>query len=241
MWYNRGTVNEPGSRTSLGPEHIEAVLDCLPGAVWTISRDFTITSFNRAAERITGFRRADVLGQRCYDVFRSPACKTTSDCPMMLALHTGCATSTRRFTIRNRRNEETPVFLSFSPLRDLRGEIVGGVETIQELTPASDSAKRIFAVRSLPTNRPEPTWPLKAAAMPPTEETEPGQSWSGRRPSKEPAGLPILDATERRAIEDVLHRSDWNRTTAARKLGISRITLWRKMRKLGIDPQRPSE
>ena len=233
MWYNARTVNETGSRTFLGPEHVEAVLDCLPGAIWTISRDFTITSFNRAAERITGFRRAEVLGRCCHDVFRSPACKTAGDCPMTRALHTGCATSTRRFTIRNHRNEETPVLLSFCPLRDLRGEIVGGVETIQEFTPASDS--------SLHARRPEPTWPLKAAAMPPTptDETEPGQPWPGREPSGEPADLPILDATERRAIEDVLRKSDWNRTTAARKLGISRITLWRKMRKLDIRPPQP--
>jgi len=36
----------------------------------------------------------------------------------------------------------------------------------------------------------------------------------------------------------VLQRTGWNRTVASRELGISRITLWRKMRRLGIRPMR---
>jgi PAS domain S-box-containing protein len=46
--------------------------------------------------------------------------------------------------------------------------------------------------------------------------------------------LTLLDVSERRTIEDVLRRHQWNRTTACQELGLSRTTLWRKMRKLGI-------
>jgi len=49
--------------------------------------------------------------------------------------------------------------------------------------------------------------------------------------------LPILDAWERRGIESVLRRHEGNVSAACRELGISRITLWRKMRKLGISRQ----
>jgi PAS domain S-box-containing protein len=44
-----------------------------------------------------------------------------------------------------------------------------------------------------------------------------------------------LEESERRTIACVLRRHQFNRTTACRELGLSRTTLWRKMRKLGID------
>ncbi|GJM44879.1 MAG: sigma-54-dependent Fis family transcriptional regulator [Gemmatimonadota bacterium] len=43
---------------------------------------------------------------------------------------------------------------------------------------------------------------------------------------------------ERERVLDALERSGWNRTRASRLMGIDRSTLWRRMRKLGIDPDR---
>ena len=42
----------------------------------------------------------------------------------------------------------------------------------------------------------------------------------------------------REAVQDALERTGWNRTEAARLLGVDRSTLWRRMKKLGIEPGR---
>ncbi|MGQ9860109.1 MAG: helix-turn-helix domain-containing protein, partial [Thermodesulfobacteriota bacterium] len=43
-----------------------------------------------------------------------------------------------------------------------------------------------------------------------------------------------LESSEARTIQSALKRHQGNRTLAARDLGLSRTTLWRKMRRLGL-------
>ena len=57
---------------------------------------------------------------------------------------------------------------------------------------------------------------------------------TARRLPRAVDGRSILAASERQAIETVLDRFSGNKVATSRELGISRSTLWRKMRKLGI-------
>lgn len=58
---------------------------------------------------------------------------------------------------------------------------------------------------------------------------------SSRDPDADGAGRSsILYDAERRAIEEVLTRHGWNKAAASRELGMSRTTLWRKIKRLGI-------
>jgi PAS domain S-box-containing protein len=54
----------------------DIILDSIVDGVFTVDREWKITSFNRAAEKITGITRAEALGQRCCDVFRASICET---------------------------------------------------------------------------------------------------------------------------------------------------------------------
>ena len=44
-----------------------------------------------------------------------------------------------------------------------------------------------------------------------------------------------LDELEARFIVEALRRNDWNRLATARDLGIHKTTLWRKIKRLGIE------
>ena len=44
-----------------------------------------------------------------------------------------------------------------------------------------------------------------------------------------------LSALEERLLREVLERSEWRMQEAADRLCISRVTLWRKMKELGIE------
>jgi transcriptional regulator of acetoin/glycerol metabolism len=44
-----------------------------------------------------------------------------------------------------------------------------------------------------------------------------------------PIGDPVGEQTEKQRILAALDRNRWNREKAARELGLSRVTLWRRM------------
>jgi transcriptional regulator of acetoin/glycerol metabolism len=51
---------------------------------------------------------------------------------------------------------------------------------------------------------------------------------------KQPAAALPLESAEIQAIRSTLQKNDFNRNLTAKELGISRNTLWRKMKKHGI-------
>ena len=55
-----------------------------------------------------------------------------------------------------------------------------------------------------------------------------------KRQSHDVSKVVLFDSAERDVIRAVLKRNQGNRTKAARELGISRQTLWRKMNRLGL-------
>jgi two-component system response regulator HydG len=65
------------------------------------------------------------------------------------------------------------------------------------------------------------------------------QASAGRSASAEPTEPASLEEVERRHIEIVLRATRWNKALAARKLGIDRATLYRKLMRLGLtEPRR---
>jgi PAS domain S-box-containing protein len=47
------------------------ILESISDGVFTVDENWKITSFNRAAERITGVSRKNAIGQNCFEVFKS--------------------------------------------------------------------------------------------------------------------------------------------------------------------------
>jgi len=110
----------------------EVILDSIADGVFTVDEHWNITSFNRAAEKITGVSRAEAIGKKCFDVFQANICQ--SNCALRDTMRGGRHWVDRRINILNRSGEQVPVSISTSVLRDKRGQAVGGVETFRDLS-----------------------------------------------------------------------------------------------------------
>ena len=108
------------------------ILDSIADGVFTVDRNWNITSFNRAAEEITGWSRDDAMGLSCSDIFHSSICG--KNCAIAESLYKGTPVANRSITIRNSKGEKVPISISAAPLTDHEGNIIGGVETFRDLT-----------------------------------------------------------------------------------------------------------
>jgi PAS domain S-box-containing protein len=110
----------------------EAILESISDGVFTVGLDWHITSFNRAAEEITGIPRGEAIGRRCSDVFRSSMCG--ADCALQQTLRTGKPIIGKSAYIIDAEGYRIPISLSTAVLKDARGSVIGGAETFRDLS-----------------------------------------------------------------------------------------------------------
>jgi PAS domain S-box-containing protein len=99
--------------------------------VFTVDGDFRVTSFNRAAEEITGVPREEALGRPCCEVFRASICE--AQCALKETMQTGRPVVNRSVYILRPDGERVPISVSTALLKDREGNIMGGVETFRDL------------------------------------------------------------------------------------------------------------
>lgn len=117
------------------------ILDSVADGVFTVDLDWRITTFNRAAEVITGVRKNDALGCLCRDIFHSDICD--GSCILKQSIETGKPMINRSIYIIRPDGNKVPVSISASPLRNKEGEIIGGVETFRDISEVTELRKQL--------------------------------------------------------------------------------------------------
>ncbi|MDQ7781838.1 MAG: sigma 54-interacting transcriptional regulator [Desulfomonilaceae bacterium] len=117
---------------TLTPVEIGMILDSVADGVFTVDGDFIITSFNRAAEEITGVPVGEAIGRPCCEVFRAEICE--GECALKQTVRTGKPVVNRAVYILRADGARVPISVSTAILKDAGGEMAGGVETFRDLT-----------------------------------------------------------------------------------------------------------
>lgn len=126
------------------------ILESISDGVFTIDASKRITTFNRAAEEITGFQEKETIGQYCFDVFRADICEKR--CALDKTLSSGKPRVNLPARIITKGGDRKPISISTAILRDEKGEIVGGVETFRDLSEIEElrrQAGRVFTYEDI--------------------------------------------------------------------------------------------
>ena len=119
-------------RPKISNKYRDIILDSIADGVFTVDRDWNITSFNRAARKITGVNREQALGQKCFDVFRADICQTA--CALKKSIKSGQEIIDHRINILNSKVEKVPISISTAVLKDNKDNVIGGAETFRDLS-----------------------------------------------------------------------------------------------------------
>ena len=106
------------------------ILDSVREGVFTVDLDWRITSFNRAAEEITGIGRQEAVGKHCRDVLRADVCET--DCTLAATMQTGKPIMNKAVHIIDAQGKKRAIAISTALLKDKTGKVIGGVETFRD-------------------------------------------------------------------------------------------------------------
>ena len=119
----------------------EAILESISDGVFTVDPEWRITSFNRAAEEITGVPRGEALGKRCSEVFRSSMCE--AECALRRTLKTGKPIIGKAGYIIDSDGNRLPISVSTAVLRDAAGRVTGGAETFRDLSEVEELRREL--------------------------------------------------------------------------------------------------
>lgn len=124
----------------------DLILDNISEGIIAHDLNRRIFYFNRAAEAITGYTRAEVLNRDCHDVFAGSFCG--GKCAFCDGVTHDCEQATRALDVTTRQGEARALDTSCRAIRDCSGTQVGFMVAFTDRTRERDLARRVREARS---------------------------------------------------------------------------------------------
>ncbi|HBG05282.1 MAG: Fis family transcriptional regulator [Geobacteraceae bacterium GWC2_58_44] len=118
-----------------------AILESISDGVFTVDPQWRVSSFNRAAEEITGIPRKEALGRLCSEVFKSSMCE--AECPLQRTQKSGKPIINKSGYIIDANGDRIPISVSTAVLYDEGGKVIGGAETFRDLSEIAALQKEL--------------------------------------------------------------------------------------------------
>jgi PAS domain S-box-containing protein len=125
----------------------QLIFNSISDGVFTVDRNCIIMSFNRSAEKITGFKSSEAVGKHCFDIFRTDLCHR--QCALKDTLKTHNPVKNARVTIITRDGRELPISVTTTMLKDDQEKIIGAVEFFRDLSEVEHLRKTLEQKRAL--------------------------------------------------------------------------------------------
>jgi diguanylate cyclase (GGDEF)-like protein/PAS domain S-box-containing protein len=129
------------------------ILDLLFDGVYFVDRERKVTYWSKGAERITGYRSAEVLGRRCRDgivmhVDERGGSACEEGCPVARTIGDGGERTDELFLL-HKDGYRVPVSVRVAPIMSPGGEVVGAVEVFSDNSGGERAARLIRELRGM--------------------------------------------------------------------------------------------
>jgi PAS domain S-box-containing protein len=122
-------------------EQLWRLLGDLHIGVFTVNSERKITSFNRAAELMSGYKEDEVLGKYCHEVFKSDLCQ--GECRFHEAVEAEQTSLSFDVHFMDREREKRTITKVVTPLYNLKRQLTGCVEVFQDRSSFEELIDRI--------------------------------------------------------------------------------------------------
>jgi PAS domain S-box-containing protein len=122
-------------------EQLWGLFDDLHMGVFTVDSDRRITSFNRAAQILTGYTENEVIGQYCHQVFQNDIC--FGDCKFHEAVEAEKKSLSFDVDISDRKGEKHLITKIVTPLYGPARAVIGCIEIFQDRSAFKELLNRI--------------------------------------------------------------------------------------------------
>lgn len=110
-------------------------LDYMPVPVYAIDTDLVIRYTNKRGAEIIGKEKEAILGSHCYDNIKTSICNT-QNCFCKMSVN-GEKLEAKEINA-NINGKDMPILFSGAPIRNSEGEVLGTLETINDLTDSKE-------------------------------------------------------------------------------------------------------
>jgi PAS domain S-box-containing protein len=111
---------------------LDAIFNSNIEGTFTIDNEWNVTSFNDSAVKITGYKKSEAIGKKCWEIFNSSLCR--NGCHMEQTMHKGKSTIGNELEIINKIGKRVPIRVNSAILKNNKNEKIGAVETFIDLS-----------------------------------------------------------------------------------------------------------
>lgn len=118
---------------------LQALIDNVPEGVYTTDANRRILTWNRAAEKITGFKMSEVTGNDCFDFIKCQNVENTfckANCLIKKAIEKQekADSGIENVFILNSQKELIPAFITAAPIFNEEGQVNGAIMVFRDIT-----------------------------------------------------------------------------------------------------------
>ncbi len=120
---------------------LDAIFNSNIEGTFTIDNEWSVTSFNKSAEKITGFTKEQAINKKCWEIFNSDLCR--NGCHMESTMANHQPTIGNELIIKSKEGKLIPIKVNSAPLLNGKGEPIGAVETFIDISEIKNLAEHL--------------------------------------------------------------------------------------------------